>query len=148
MSQFKNKDENQNEAGDTADGVFKDIIKSFNRYATKKSLAQGFLDLALLFANIAQLKEIQKRDERDAVYYSAVVAISISLFLQILVGFVIAAVGKLNYGDDKRRKLVEKLNDIITLMLFLITIVNVIISMLWVFTDQGLVARNCKAVNS
>lgn len=54
-----------------------------NRFATRKSLAQGMLDLALLTANAAQLKYILTLGPTYQFYQLLLVLISASIGLQV-----------------------------------------------------------------
>ena len=53
-----------------------------NRYATKKTIAQGMLDIALLSANSAKLKYILQVGEKHEFYTLMLTLISISIILQ------------------------------------------------------------------
>ncbi|KAK8787041.1 hypothetical protein V5799_023182, partial [Amblyomma americanum] len=53
-----------------------------NLYATKKTVAQGLLDVALLSVNATQLKNIIQRGEDHDFYTLLVVLISVSIGLQ------------------------------------------------------------------
>ncbi|CAB4064477.1 unnamed protein product [Lepeophtheirus salmonis] len=74
-------------------GCFETIFKFWNkpldanRYATKKTIAQGMLDIALLTANASQLKYVlQVGEENHPFYYLMISLISISIILQMIVG--------------------------------------------------------------
>lgn len=54
-----------------------------NRYATKKTIAQGMLDIALLTANASQLKYILQVGEKHEFYALMLTLISISIILQV-----------------------------------------------------------------
>ncbi|CAB3381409.1 Hypothetical predicted protein [Cloeon dipterum] len=54
-----------------------------NRYASKKTLAQGMLDIALLTANASQLKYILQVGHQHEFYTLMVTLISISIILQV-----------------------------------------------------------------
>lgn len=54
-----------------------------NRYATKKTIAQGMLDIALLTANASQLKYILQVGERHEFYTLMLILISISIIMQV-----------------------------------------------------------------
>lgn len=54
-----------------------------NRYATKKTIAQGMLDIALLTANASQLKYILQVGERHEFYTLMLTLISISIIMQV-----------------------------------------------------------------
>lgn len=54
-----------------------------NRYATKKTIAQGLLDVALLTANASQLKYILQVGEKHEFYKLMLTLIVISIVLQV-----------------------------------------------------------------
>lgn len=54
-----------------------------NRYATKKTIAQGMLDIALLTANASQLKYILQVGPRHEFYSLMLGLISTSMILQV-----------------------------------------------------------------
>lgn len=54
-----------------------------NRYATKKTIAQGMLDIALLTANASQLKYILQVGQRHEFYTLMLILISISIIMQV-----------------------------------------------------------------
>lgn len=54
-----------------------------NRYATKKTIAQGMLDIALLTANASQLKYILQIGERHEFYKLMLILIVMSIILQV-----------------------------------------------------------------
>ncbi|XP_061502288.1 ninjurin-1 isoform X3 [Anopheles gambiae] len=77
------------------------VLKSMdaNRYATKKTIAQGMLDIALLTANASQLKYILQVGEKHEFYGLMLTLISISIILQIVQG--IACILLANYNINK-----------------------------------------------
>lgn len=54
-----------------------------NRYATKKTIAQGMLDIALLTANASQLKYILQIGQRHEFYKLMLTLIIMSIILQV-----------------------------------------------------------------
>jgi hypothetical protein len=54
-----------------------------NSYATKKTIAQGMLDIALLTANASQLKYVLQVGEQHEFYTLMLWLISISIVLQV-----------------------------------------------------------------
>ena len=54
-----------------------------NKYATKKTIAQGLLDVALLTANASQLKYVLQVGEKHEFYALMLALISISIVLQV-----------------------------------------------------------------
>ncbi|XP_065206765.1 ninjurin-2-like [Planococcus citri] len=101
---------------------------NINQYTTKKTVAQGMLDIALLTSNASQLKYILQTGEKMQFYHILLWLISSSIILQIVVGGLFLMIGGLNLNDKPDHKRATLLNDIILLFIFLITSVNVIIS--------------------
>ncbi|XP_076345522.1 ninjurin-2-like isoform X3 [Tachypleus tridentatus] len=99
-----------------------------NSYATKKTIAQGMLDVALLTANASQLKYLLQMGERHEFYHLMVTLISISIILQILVGALFIVIGRLNVNKEKHQPRANSLNNAITIGIFVITVDNIIIS--------------------
>lgn len=54
-----------------------------NRYATKKSLAQGMLDIALLTANASQLRYTLQVGPKHEFYVMMLTMISVSIIMQV-----------------------------------------------------------------
>lgn len=54
-----------------------------NLYATKKSVSQGMMDIALLTANASQLKYILREGDDSRFYFVNVICIGISIALQV-----------------------------------------------------------------
>lgn len=63
--------------------VFQMKAMDANRYATKKTIAQGMLDIALLTANASQLKYILQVGEQHQFYKLMLILISLSIVLQV-----------------------------------------------------------------
>uniref|UniRef100_A0A182PND6 Ninjurin a n=1 Tax=Anopheles epiroticus TaxID=199890 RepID=A0A182PND6_9DIPT len=142
-----------------------------NRYATKKTIAQGMLDIALLTANASQLKYILQVGEKHEFYGLMLTLISISIILQVimgvlnlslslmrdcrlhlpeyhrsanvinyivtgaavlvammLVGILFVVIGSLNINRKPDQTAAIVLNDIILVLIFVISLINVIIS--------------------
>lgn len=59
-----------------------------NVYTTKKTIAQGMLDVALLTANASQLKYLLQLGKAHEFYYLMVTLISLSLVLQVSINLV------------------------------------------------------------
>lgn len=55
-----------------------------NRYATKKTIAQGMLDIALLTANASQLKYILQVGHKHEFYTLMLILISVSIIMQVI----------------------------------------------------------------
>merc|ERR1712156_648431 len=100
-----------------------------NRYATKKTIAQGMLDVALLTANASQLKYVlQLGEDRHDFYHLMLALIILSIVLQAIVGILFLVIGGFNINEEPKEKVADILNDIITVLVFIITLINVIIN--------------------
>ncbi|XP_016927353.1 ninjurin-1 isoform X6 [Drosophila suzukii] len=99
-----------------------------NRYATKKTIAQGMLDIALLTANASQLKYILQVGEQHQFYKLMLILISLSIVMQLLVGILFVVIGSLNINREQDQTAAVILNDVILVVVFIISVVNVIIS--------------------
>ncbi|XP_049877091.1 ninjurin-2 isoform X2 [Pectinophora gossypiella] len=103
-----------------------------NRYATKKTVAQGMLDIALLTSNASQLKYVLQVGPKHEFYMLLVVLISISIVLQIvsaIVAVVLSFIFNINRQPDQRKA--EILNNV-SLMFKIISItLNTIISIFY-----------------
>lgn len=67
---------------------------NINHYATKKSVAESMLDVALFMANVTQLKAVLEQGASFQYYITLIVLISISLFFQVVIGILLIISGK------------------------------------------------------
>ena len=62
---------------------FQDKALDSNRYATKQTIAQGMMDVALLSANVSHLKHVLQEGSAKHPFYSTMLSfIIISMILQ------------------------------------------------------------------
>ncbi|XP_035208912.1 ninjurin-2-like isoform X2 [Stegodyphus dumicola] len=101
-----------------------------NVYATKKTIAQGLLDVALLTANASQLKYLLQVGKEHEFYYVMMTLISLSIILQVSTGCLMLLVANTNLNEVKRQRRAENLNNTITIGVFLVAILNILISAL------------------
>ncbi|XP_050689663.1 ninjurin-1-like isoform X5 [Eriocheir sinensis] len=102
-----------------------------NLYATKKTVAQGMMDLALLTANANQLRyvlESAKFGEPGPNYYISLTLISLSIIMQLLIGVALIVLGRYNVSRDHHAQKADTLNNWVVLGVFIITVINVFIS--------------------
>ncbi|XP_015836954.1 ninjurin-1 isoform X1 [Tribolium castaneum] len=106
------------------------ILKSLdaNKYATKKTIAQGLLDVALLTANASQLKYVLQVGEKHEFYVLMLTLISISIVLQLIVAILFVIIGGLNINKQRDHFAAYVLNDVILILIFLISVINIVIS--------------------
>ncbi|XP_050695448.1 ninjurin-1-like isoform X4 [Eriocheir sinensis] len=112
--------------GEDKDGVGKGL--DANQYATKKTVAQGMLDVALLTANASQLKYVLSVGEEHEFYTVMLVLIISSLVLQVVVGVLFMIIGMMNINDPEQQSAANILNNIIVIFVFIISVLNVVLS--------------------
>lgn len=102
-----------------------------NRYATKKTIAQGMLDIALLTANVSQLKYVLQVGQKHEFYKLMLMLIITSIILQVSMGVLNLTLRLLR---DCRLHLTEyhrsadAMNHIATTAAIFVTLINLLIS--------------------
>ncbi|XP_044737366.1 ninjurin-2-like isoform X2 [Chrysoperla carnea] len=100
-----------------------------NRYATKKTIAQGMLDIALLTANASQLKYILQVGEKHQFYTLMLTLIIVSIVLQILIAIIGVFLGSaLNINKEHEQNKANCANNIALSLTVITVAVNVVIS--------------------
>lgn len=102
-----------------------------NLYATKKTVAQGMMDLALLTANANQLRyvlESGKYGNPGANYYISLTLIGFSIAMQLIIGVALIFLGRYNVSREHHAQKADTLNNWVVLGVFIITVINVFIS--------------------
>lgn len=75
-----------------------------NRYATKKTIAQGMLDIALLTSNASQLKYILQAGDKHEFYHFMLVLVSVSICLQIAQGALSVFLGSIDINKEAHHR--------------------------------------------
>lgn len=100
-----------------------------NLYATKKSIAQGMMDIALLTANASQLKHLlHEGPEANRFYGLTVACVALSIALQVMVGILLIFNGRYNINKTHQQRRAELFNNVIIIGVFLITVINIFVS--------------------
>ncbi|KAI4469145.1 ninjurin-related [Holotrichia oblita] len=100
-----------------------------NSYATKKTIAQGLLDVALLTANASQLKYVLQVGESHDFYSLMLGLIITSIALQLIqLTFCVVLGSKYNINKDHQQETANIANNIVLGINALIVGVNVFIS--------------------
>ncbi|KFV08535.1 Ninjurin-2, partial [Pterocles gutturalis] len=99
-----------------------------NHYATKKSVAESMLDMALFMANVTQLKAVVEQGTSFQYYTTLIVLISISLFFQVVIGILLIISARLNLNDVEKQPSLDILNNIATALVFVTVIINIFIT--------------------
>ncbi|KAF5299922.1 hypothetical protein FQR65_LT09317 [Abscondita terminalis] len=80
-----------------------------NRYATKKTIAQGLLDVALLTANASQLKYILQVGKQHEFYTLMLSLIIVSIVLQVSAGLLSIIMGILKMHEDPKQIMIAEI---------------------------------------
>jgi Ninjurin len=101
-----------------------------NIYQSKKTLAQGMMDLALFSSNANQLRYVLELCDAHP-YYMYFISIGLlvtSLVLQVGVGVGLAF--HIRYNLDKREEIhmAERINNYLTIAILLIVVINIFVS--------------------
>merc|ERR1712150_17627 len=99
-----------------------------NRYSTKKTVAKGMLDIALLTTNASQLKYLLQVGDGHGFYAVVLGLVIASILLQVLVGILFLILGGLDINDQEHQNTANILNNTATIVVFIITLLNVVIS--------------------
>nr|XP_061815933.1 ninjurin-2-like isoform X3 [Nerophis lumbriciformis] len=101
---------------------------NMNLYATKKTAAEGMLDIALFLANITHMKTVIEQGAGYRYYAAVLTLISFSLALQIVAGILIIIIGRRDVNNPTLQKRMDYLNNVTTIMVFITTALNLFIS--------------------
>ncbi|XP_063699806.1 ninjurin-2-like [Culicoides brevitarsis] len=106
------------------------ICRNFNRYATKKSLSQGLIDIALLTANASQLKSILTAGPQYRFYHLMLGLIVASIALQLIQASLLCVLGfSCNINKAKCHWRANFINNLVVLTTTCTTVINTIISL-------------------
>ncbi|XP_011315164.1 ninjurin-2 isoform X2 [Fopius arisanus] len=109
-----------------------------NRYATKKTIAQGMLDIALLTANASQLKYILQVGKQHEFYTLMLTLICVSIGLQILSGLLSLSLNLMldrQMEDSRNGYAVEWIGRLRVALSFIVFLDNILIA---AFDPMGL----------
>ncbi|XP_053107224.1 ninjurin-2 isoform X2 [Hemicordylus capensis] len=101
---------------------------NINHYATKKSVAESMLDVALFMANATQLKAVLEQGPSFQYYATLIALISVSLFFQTAIGILLIVVARMNLNDVTKQQRLDMLNNVATALIFITVIVNIFIT--------------------
>jgi len=97
-------------------------------YSTKKTIAQGMMDLALLTANASQLRYIVHSPYWDLYHKINIGLIITSIVLQIVVGVFLIFIGRYDYRRKEHKLRAQVVNNITVILIFTITVLNIFIA--------------------
>ncbi|PSN39655.1 hypothetical protein C0J52_18467 [Blattella germanica] len=120
----RNTQQNNNEQSGNCNCEFQ-----HNNYATRKTITQGLLDIALLTANAAQLKYILDFGESHPHYLLMIILLSVSIGLQLVRGCLNVVLGSLyNISQEDHQTAANVINNIVLGLGALTTVVNAVVS--------------------
>ncbi|XP_020786293.1 ninjurin-2-like [Boleophthalmus pectinirostris] len=100
---------------------------NMNQYATKKSAAEGMLDIALFLANITHMKTVIEQGAGYRYYAAVLTLITFSLILQIVAGVLIVIIARCELRLlPSYQRLLNFLNNVITFIIFITMVVNIV----------------------
>jgi len=131
---------NSRERGELSiDSSLRRLPENGLNYSTKKTIAQGMMDIALLTANASQLKSHLATPYWDIYHKVNITLIAVSIILQLVVGVALIFIGRLECQkcreDDKEHNhyRTTATNDVVVALVFVITVVNIFVA---TFTDD------------
>ncbi|XP_069807600.1 ninjurin-2 [Dendropsophus ebraccatus] len=101
---------------------------NINHYATKKSLAESMLDVALFMANAAQLKAVLEQGPSFTYYVTLITLISLSLALQVVIGILLIIIARKNLNDVSKQPGLDVMNNVATALVFVTVLINIFIT--------------------
>ncbi|XP_077025760.1 ninjurin-2 isoform X2 [Tamandua tetradactyla] len=101
---------------------------NLNHYATKKSVAESMLDVALFMSNATRLKAVLEQGPSSHYYITLISLISISLLLQVVIGILLVVTARLNLNEVEKQWRLNQLNNATTILVFTTVVVNVFIT--------------------
>ncbi|XP_043964060.1 ninjurin-2-like isoform X2 [Gambusia affinis] len=114
-------------AGGQLQGVSTPTL-NMNLYATKKTAAEGMLDIALFLANITHMKTVIEQGAGYRYYAAVLTLISFSLALQIVAGVLIIIIARRDLNVVSNQKRLDYLNNVTTGVIFVTTVINFFVS--------------------
>ncbi|XP_023444294.2 ninjurin-2 isoform X1 [Dasypus novemcinctus] len=101
---------------------------NLNHYATKKSVAESMLDVALFMSNATRLKAVLEQGPSSHYYAALISLISISLLLQVVIGVLLVVTARLNLNEVEKQWRLNQLNNATTILVFITVVINVFIT--------------------
>jgi len=102
-----------------------------NKYNTRKTLAKGLLDVALLSNNLSNLKQLLKHQgtERQHPFFEWIVGgLLLSICLQVVIAFILILIGQKDVDKEEDQDSAMQWNDILTGFVLVQTVLNVTVT--------------------
>lgn len=115
-------------------------LQSFNsnKYATRKTITQGLVDIALLITNISQLKAVLDAADHQPFFTLLIILLLISILLQVIQGIIYLALGsQFDISDPTNQPVAIILNNMALSLAVVTTVINVIINVFEVHNPKN-----------
>jgi hypothetical protein len=112
----------------------KKLTNIFNAYSNNKNIANGFFNISLVASNFSQMKLIlfppgNQIQTWAPLAITSLVFVCVSLLLQFLLAFILVFLAKNGeFLDEAKRNTLIRNNNISTIIVFFITILNICIN--------------------
>ncbi|CAH7185266.1 Ninj2 [Phodopus roborovskii] len=116
-------------------------LLNMNHYATKKSVAESMLDVALFMSNATRLKVVLEQGPSSQYYTTLITLISVSLLLQIVIGILLVVIARLNLNEVENQWRLNQLNNAATMLVFITVVVNIFITAFGAHKTGSMAAR-------
>ncbi|XP_035685529.1 ninjurin-2-like [Branchiostoma floridae] len=110
-------------------------LRDMNKFTARKTMAQGFLDMALLSANASQMKYVLQVGPVSIMYYFLLFFLTISVLLQLAVAMLLLLKTQFTEAEEtddeenlRNSKKMHLLNNWITALVIVTMVVNVFIT--------------------
>ncbi|KAF0290402.1 Ninjurin-1 [Amphibalanus amphitrite] len=98
-------------------------------YSTKKTVTQGFMDVALLSANADQLRTLVTRGDPDSPFrVVCIVFLAFSIVLQVVIAVCLMLKARYNINKQHHFRRAETINNVCMIASILLTVFNVLAS--------------------
>nr|XP_048300331.1 ninjurin-2 isoform X3 [Myodes glareolus] len=114
---------------------------NLNHYATKKSVAESMLDVALFMSNATRLKVVLEQGPSSQYYATLIALISVSLLLQVVIGILLVVIARLNLNEVGNQWRLNQLNNAATTLVFITVVINIFITAFGAHKTGSMAAR-------
>lgn len=101
----------------------------FNHYATKKTVSNGFLDVALLATNVGQLKVLLSNgfiDQKDPKWWVSIVLVSTSIIAQVVMLLILGYLANNNLANRRKKSYINFMNNVALVLTGVVFCLNII----------------------
>jgi len=103
-----------------------EFANQLHSHSQMKNFTKGFADLALLTANVNQLRHVLELQD-DTMRTLNIVFLSLSIFLQVICGALLVLDHTLDLKSEKGLKQCRIINSVIQILMLLIIVLNILV---------------------